>query len=172
MLRRESGLIRLLPLLLIAILLIGVVGYVSVKKIEDSPKSTVLSDSAETRTESEKTGTDASGISESELETEKQNLEDVGDLEVDIPQLSPEIEAENRVVEKGVLNKVESAQLETSEAGKPRVVRVKGTRSLKLLGMVPISAPVTLDVNSVTGEEIATVSEPLFFKLLGFLFTK
>lgn len=84
MVKNESGLIRFLPLLLVALLLIGVVGYVSFQEIKNSPKSEVLSES------STNTKTDDTSVSENELDSEDKGLNDVEDLQVDIPGLKTE----------------------------------------------------------------------------------
>lgn len=202
----RKGFIRFIPLLVIAILLIGFVGYVSVKRLaalrpvvlsesdsrggsdssggNDSNSGSGSKDSgsitstvnvevkkeAEVRDSSPEAKDDS--LNENELDIESQSLEDVGNLKVDIPELSSEIEIENKVVKSNILNKVESVEPQASEAGKPHVIRVKGSKDLKFLGLVPVTMPITVDVNSVSGEQLAIIDQPFLLKYLDFLFTK
>lgn len=76
----QKGIVHFLPLLIVAVLLVGVVGYVSVKEIRNDSGSEVLSESAE----------NDSDFDSSDFDNEDDSLEGVGELEVDIPNFEKE----------------------------------------------------------------------------------
>lgn len=190
--RKESGIVSFLPLVVIAIALIGVVGYFSVNRIKGDTQTSVLSKSDENESGSSGSDSNSDDVSdpentssnedkssetetnetesESEFEVEDKGLDSVGDLKFEIPEIETESEIESSLLQKGTLNEVKSTETLGGEVS--GIVKVKGKRNLKFLGLIPVKANVSVEVNSKTGEEIKITQEDALIKLLSFLFSE
>lgn len=124
----EAGIVRFLPLLVVALLLIGVVGYVSVKEIKNSPKSAVLSESTSGKTNITTTTTNTADVNENELDNEDKGLNNIDDLEVDIPGLKTEpLSVKNQPTTEPEASKAGSSTKQTNVESKVNATSTKGS---------------------------------------------
>jgi hypothetical protein len=133
----QSGIIHFLPLLFIAVLLIGFIGYVSIKKYKsEASTSDVLSDTSQTNTDQQ--------LNE-DFGNEDKGLNEVGDLEVDLPDLK--------------ITPIPSVHPETNQKPKPTSVSFETTTSSRI------------HPRKLLGSFEVNISDDSFFvKYLDFLF--
>lgn len=159
----QKGIVNFLLLAGIAVLLIGFVGYVSVKRLKSSVNAEVANNetssvlAANTSTSSDDSMDDLKG---DELDNEMMELDKVDDtLNTDIPE-----------VDNSMKDEVKDSMVGEGSPSGEKMMSGKVTRKVKFLGLLPLNIEVTIEKNSDTGEETVS-NQPFYLKYLGFLFT-
>lgn len=139
----QRGIINFLPLVVVAVLLIGFVGYFSVNRLKTNAKETVL---GESNTQLASTETDLEG----QLEADSQGLDDVGEIDETV---SAGVEFKSDSTTQDYETKEGSTSPEPVMAGTEATLKVN---NYKLFGVVNVKLS----------------DDSFFLRYLSFLFTK
>lgn len=157
----QKGVVSFLFLAVIAIFLIGFVGYVSVKRLKTNTAGQEIVSNKTSSVLAADTSSDE--LSEDELDDEVMELEKVDDsLDTGIPEVDSSIKVDTQ--DDSMMTE------DTSRVSEEKMMTVKMAKRVKLLGLIPFDAEITVEKDSATGEETIT-DQPFYLKFLSFLFT-
>lgn len=158
----QKGMVSFMILAVIAVFLIGFVGYVSVKRLrtENSVAESTNNPSV-LAANSEDSMDDLTG---NELDDEVMELDKVDDnLDTGIQEVDSATKSDTQ--------SNDAMMMEDKQMGEQETMTVSKTKKVKLFGIIPLDAQVTVEKDSTTGEETIT-DQPFYLKFLSFLFTE
>lgn len=145
--KREEGIVHFLPLVLIAVFLIGFVGYFSVTRIKDKVSNEVLGNTTSSGEEA----------FDDDFDDETSELEDIIDLESELPTgvAKPTATPLSTTATPSASSNPNQPVILDMER-EPEDFKIEGVSEVKLFGRIPVKVS----------------EDSLFYKIFGFLFSK